>query len=290
MKYIKKMVHLLLLVIAVGGQVFAGTFIAQVVMMIFTAATGVSIPEYIIYDLSGQCGFGAAGMGIYIFIRKSSKIEFVEKKERFSFSRMLLFGVLSICICRIIFDTVSSAVFGKLFPTAAVTALQAEKSDLISGMSTEWTGVMLFSASVVAPLMEEFLMRKCIHSVLRWDFGVPIAILMNTILFAVIHGYGVQGFFSCALAGFLLTFLYEKTGCIWYSIVVHIFCNLVELGSGILNGIKWFGTPLCYEINHYKTYHIGIFIAAIIVSILVIEYLKINQNHGRENNVSDTDC
>ena len=124
--------------------------------------------------------------------------------------------------------------------------------------------VDLISAIIVAPMIEELLFRMGIYTLLRRKFSRVSAITICAFGFALMHGYQLQGFLSCLVAGFVFTLIYDKTGNLWYSIGAHMLCNLF---AHIMNeleyaGVTWFGVPLQYEVNGYNTYHPVIIIAA----------------------------
>lgn len=132
-------------------------------------------------------------------------------------------------------------------------------------------------AIVIAPIAEEILFRKCLYGAFKKELGMPAAMILNILLFAALHGYGIQGFLSCGLAAFVFAYLYGRGGNIWYSIGAHMLCNLEAFLSGYMEKIEVFGKPLCYEVNGYNTYHIGIFLTAVAVIVIYTamkKYLK----------------
>ncbi len=116
--------------------------------------------------------------------------------------------------------------------------------------------LLLVSATVVAPLLEEVIFRGVVQSTLltvfdsgnTWPFFVkagrwPVVlmevrwpiILLAAALFAVVHGFDpwqpLPGLF---VLGVILGWLYEKTGSLWPCIVTHVGFNAVNSGVALL--------------------------------------------------------
>lgn len=96
--------------------------------------------------------------------------------------------------------------------------------------------LMFVQVVVLAPIIEELLMRRCILGGLRvahmqanpdmsqrMDFP---ALFQSTLLFAVLHFNFVQTL-SAALCGLVLGIIYEKTRAVRYSILTHLAYNLM---------------------------------------------------------------
>jgi membrane protease YdiL (CAAX protease family) len=81
---------------------------------------------------------------------------------------------------------------------------------------------------------EELVFRGIIYSSLRDKIGTPIAVVVGSILFTAYH-YSALSLFSIYffMAGILLTILYEKTGSIYPSVVVHSGILLLSVYIGI---------------------------------------------------------
>jgi membrane protease YdiL (CAAX protease family) len=91
--------------------------------------------------------------------------------------------------------------------------------------------VILVSASalIIAPLIEEFLFRGFIYPAARKRFGVTVAILSSSALFALVH----QDFFSflpIMILGVAMAFLYERRQSLVAPVALHFFHNLRAIG------------------------------------------------------------
>ena len=78
---------------------------------------------------------------------------------------------------------------------------------------------------ILAPIMEELLFRKFLVDAM-YPYGERVCILMSGLLFGAFHGNFYQ-FFYAAMVGALLTFIYCRTGKIWYTILLHALFNLI---------------------------------------------------------------
>ena len=83
-------------------------------------------------------------------------------------------------------------------------------------------------AVVVAPLAEETIFRGYIYGVVRQYLGRWPAILINSAVFALIHAHvpAVLGLFVLAV---FLSLVYERTGSLWSTIMVHAIFNAVTV-------------------------------------------------------------
>ena len=109
--------------------------------------------------------------------------------------------------------------------------IQPQPQDVLSsavGLSPPWFLVLSLSAVVVAPLTEELLLRGFFYATLRRYIGPLGAIVLSALVFSLLHGYAF-GFLALFLIGFLLSYLYERTGSLVASICAHAANNLYSL-------------------------------------------------------------
>lgn len=85
---------------------------------------------------------------------------------------------------------------------------------------------LLISAIIIAPVMEEFAFRGFLYNILRGKVGKIAAMLASSLFFAAIHVSLMQTLplfiFACVQC-----ILYEKTGSIRYSILLHATFNTI---------------------------------------------------------------
>ena len=88
--------------------------------------------------------------------------------------------------------------------------------------------LLVFTAVVVAPVTEELVFRGYLHGVLRQIGGRWCGILVNSLIFAGIHGHipSLAGLFIFAVA---LSLIYERTGSLWTNLLMHAGFNSFTL-------------------------------------------------------------
>ena len=93
-------------------------------------------------------------------------------------------------------------------------------SELIEN-SPIWLVILV--AVIIGPIIEELLFRKFMIDRLS-RFGDGVAIIVSAIAFGLFHGNFYQ-FFYAAMLGFMLGYIYTKTGNVKYSIIMHVLLN-----------------------------------------------------------------
>jgi hypothetical protein len=88
--------------------------------------------------------------------------------------------------------------------------------------------LMAVIAAVAAPLAEEVLFRGIIFRALRIKTGFVVAALISGALFGLIHMEPFQAI-QLSMLGVVLAWLYDRTGSLWPSIILHATNNLVTL-------------------------------------------------------------
>lgn len=83
-------------------------------------------------------------------------------------------------------------------------------------------------ALLVAPVAEEFLFRIALYPYLKKVMSWIPAMFLTAISFGAIHMTTVH-LVTATLFGVLLVLIMERTGCIWITIVGHIFYNMAVL-------------------------------------------------------------
>lgn len=85
--------------------------------------------------------------------------------------------------------------------------------------------VIILVAVIIGPIVEELIFRKLLMDKLG-TYGDRIAIIVSAIAFGAFHGNLYQ-FFYATMLGFVLAYLYHKTGNILYPIILHIIMNFI---------------------------------------------------------------
>ena len=101
----------------------------------------------------------------------------------------------------------------------------------------------LLAALLIAPIVEETLFRGILYPILRRRVGAWIAMVISTLLFALLHGNLVQAVAVIPL-GLLLAVVAERTHRVWPCVVVHMSHNFAAmmLPQAALQAVS---VPLC---------------------------------------------
>lgn len=85
-----------------------------------------------------------------------------------------------------------------------------------------------FAAALMAPLGEECLLRGMVlRNLQKYKFSVTAAIIIQGVLFGVIHGNLIQGIYAIPL-GILYGYVAYRTKSVWPSIMMHFINNSIS--------------------------------------------------------------
>jgi membrane protease YdiL (CAAX protease family) len=136
--------------------------------------------------------------------------------------------------------------------------------------------ISIIMVALLPAVFEETLFRGAVQNLFSRWFKMPLlAIIVTSIIFSAVHG-SYLGFLSRFALGFVLGWIYYRTGNIWLNIVAHFFNNGIALTSLYLTtkpGTKMDPSKLD---EHYPLWT-G-FIALIIIAGLFIYFDKISKN------------
>lgn len=140
--------------------------------------------------------------------------------------RKMTAGEFFIAFCIIIGITYAGNIIGNIL--MAVTQMVLGKSitnpldSLLNGTSM-W--IQLFAVLVAAPLLEEFIFRKCVVTALA-KYSHTGAILISGLVFGICHGNFYQFFYAFAI-GIVFAYLYLRTGRLRYTVALHFLVNFL---------------------------------------------------------------
>ncbi len=149
------------------------------------------------------------------------------------------FGLLNYVIVGIASATIYSLI-------VEITPLKSEAVPLDLKNSYSYLNLILlplsisgFATIVLAPISEEIMDRGFIYGYLRRKIGVVPGLLLQALLFSLLHlGYLYGNAFSLItnrfFIGLILGFLYEKTGSIYPSMICHGTFNYLVIILAIL--------------------------------------------------------
>ena len=218
--------------------------------------TGLSEDQIMIY--SGQVGILAAGIVVALIAEKTKCVEDMKSRKKKAGVRMLFAGLASVCFIKILWESGLGICLNKVFP---IDTFIAPYSSVFDHLVT----------ILVAPITEELLFRKGIYGFMRVRMSKVAAVLVSSLMFAAVHGYQIQGAMETFLAGIVLALAFEKSGNLWYSVVIHMMLNLFTAISNALvhNGISVYAQRGGYVIYHWSV----LAVAAAIVGV-VFYYMR----------------
>lgn len=98
--------------------------------------------------------------------------------------------------------------------------------------------VMILSTVIVAPIVEEVVFRGLILSRLKKSMNGWVAIVISSLLFALMHGQLLWMIYAFLL-GMLLAIIAEHLNTIGASIILHMAFNLVGVFGEKINMVNW---------------------------------------------------
>lgn len=139
-------------------------------------------------------------------------------KEAISFGRFLKFFM--ICL--------GAGYVGNLIGSVMLSFWNASTGntvgdELVTLLSDGNPWLMVLSAAVLAPILEELFFRKLLTDRLR-VFGETPSILLTALLFALFHQSAEQFIYAFAL-GILMGYFYCRTGNYWLTVLLHALFN-----------------------------------------------------------------
>lgn len=119
-------------------------------------------------------------------------------------------------------------------PESLMESYMESSQGLLSGN----LAVMILSTVIVAPIVEEVVFRGLILSRLKKSMNVWVAIVISSLLFALLHGQLLWIIYTFFL-GMLLAIIAEHFNTIGASIILHMAFNLVGVFGDKINIEKW---------------------------------------------------
>ena len=152
----------------------------------------------------------------------------LERKENFKLNLLANVSIQGIVIaicCSILFYFLSDKgldpIFESIFPTSKENYQQTIQSIISSPI------VSLIDFCIFAPILEELLMRGFILNGLSVNYGIIVALLISSILFALLH-FNIAQIFPSFICGIILGLIYLYTGSILSCIFAHMGYNLIS--------------------------------------------------------------
>lgn len=152
-----------------------------------------------------------------------------------------------------------------------------------SGLSL---GFRMIALAIFPAIVEEFGFRKVLFGVLR-KYGFAVAAIVSSLCFGLMHQNVIQILFASVL-GFLMCYVYEHTGKLYYCMLLH-FMN---------NGVSVVLTDSDFYMKYGVYMEATIGIIGILMFVIAIcgkkirfrEVLQINENYTYQDLLGDIGC
>ncbi|OBR92688.1 MULTISPECIES: CPBP family intramembrane glutamic endopeptidase [Clostridium] len=151
------------------------------------------------------------------------------------FKNVTIINILLAVGCSVLFYFLLDKCFDPIFESLYPASEQAYENTIQSLLKTPITS--LLQVCIIAPVIEEILMRGFVLGGLKDSYGNGIALLISAVLFAVLHFNMVQTI-SAFICGIILGILFLKTDSILSCIIAHIGYNLISFAMMIMPYIK----------------------------------------------------
>lgn len=152
----------------------------------------------------------------------------LERKENFKLNLLANVSIQGMVIaisCSVLFyfllDKGLDPIFESIFPTSKENYQQTVQSIISSPI------VSLIDFCIFAPILEEFLMRGFILNGLSVNYGIIVALLISSILFALLH-FNIAQIIPSFICGIILGLIYLYTGSILSCIFAHMGYNFIS--------------------------------------------------------------
>lgn len=159
---------------------------------------------------------------------------FADEKNNFKIDLLVNIsfqGILLALVCAglfyIILDKGLDPVFERIFP-----ASEESYQQILQSLSSAPV-ISLIQVCVLAPIIEEILMRGFLLGGLSLYYGKTAALFISAFLFALLHFNMVQTL-SAFICGIILGLLYLHTGSIFCCILAHMGYNLISYSMMII--------------------------------------------------------
>lgn len=210
-----------------------------------------------------------AGSIIFSLIVIIINREKLNKKGWFTgFSKKELVKTLELAFASIIFV---NFMLIYLFPNFIDNNMPDIIKDQFEAIAMASPFLALLATSIFAPIAEEILFRGAVYNLFKDNVGKFTALIVSSVLFALIHLNLYQASYTLFI-GLFLGLILMKTGSLWLPVIFHIVYNL-------FGGIFGVFDQKLMELLFLKTY-----IIPVIGIILLIDSLRFFLSKGGRRN------
>ncbi len=203
--------------------IIGGMIASSAAMMIASAMNKAIYEIYDIYFRASLIAELAAFAAVIIIKRKSiiyDKFKYEHKPNCWPVYK-IIFGIIAgVAYSMIINFLIAISGLQQLFP-----AYNNSASMQFSGQPIV---LLIITVVILGPIAEEIIFRWMIFGRIRYYFGSKWAILFSSLMFGLYHMNMVQFVFA-TLLGFGFSYLYDKSGNIYITIIAHMIINMIGI-------------------------------------------------------------
>lgn len=184
--------------------------------------------------LASLLTFGAAWL-IHVIFKKPFYERLSLNKTPFLF---IVAGFIAGCALQL----PTSLILGIVEDTGIASEMFEQYSDLLEPLMTGQNLILqILAIGIIAPILEEILFRGLVLDQLRKHIALPLALIIQALLFGLIHLNIVQGSYAF-VAGIILGLAMIWSRSLVIPVVMHIGMNLSgvflsEYGAGLSNSV-----------------------------------------------------
>ena len=135
---------------------------------------------------------------------------------------LFLIGPGAVVLMIAVFWVIQLTGYMEWMESLGVETIQETVTLLQEGKDPVVLGLLIITATIVAPICEEVVFRGYLHPILKKYGGIWAAAFCSSLLFSIAHG-NLAVMLPLFILGVFLVWIYEYTGSIWAPIAVH-FC------------------------------------------------------------------
>lgn len=211
------------------GRLSVGLFVATILILVLSATAGLFLPRELLetpwfpYVLSFAAMYVIAFPISYLFVfrlpRDIAEIPTESKMNKGTFIRLFVSGAFLMYAGNLI-----GAAFTGFFTFLKYFLREMPTQTFSEMFNKDSLLVEIIFVMIIAPIFEELIFRKAIIDRTK-RFGYMPAIIFSGVAFGFFHGNFSQ-FFYATLLGFLLGYIYCRTGKIIHTMLMHAAINI----------------------------------------------------------------
>ena len=163
---------------------------------------------------------------------------------------LIIFGCL-LCLSLTILLNIFLPMLNDIF----INTNSFTNTDLVVFITISITSIIL------APILEEIFYRYYLYEKIKSKTNIFLSVIITSIIFGIIHFYGITGLISSIFIGIILQVIYIYTNKLTNTIIIHAIYNLIIVILGLLT----------LPVNHISiSIFVGIFLVSCITFLIIL--------------------